>query len=105
MRLLELRGLERPAEAAKDRRLVESIAAALPRCAAEPVKLSRNLVGHRNTARRATGLRSAELAQHVVLADPDPAGDPVHVAPSKRHQLALPPTGHRGRGINRTVGL
>jgi hypothetical protein len=38
-----------------------------------------------------------EVAQHVVLADPDPASGPVHVAPSKRHQLALPQTGHRGR--------
>jgi hypothetical protein len=59
----------------------ESIATALPRCAAESVKLSRDLIGHRNTARRATGLRSAELAQHIVLADPDPAGSSKTVHP------------------------
>ena len=73
MRLLKPRGLERSAETPQDRRLVERpggvgigeherIATALPRPAAEPVKLSRDLVCHRNAARRTTGLRSAELA-------------------------------------------
>src|ERR1700722_16384498 len=67
MRLLKPRSLERSAETPQERRLVERpvgggvgehehIATALPRPAAEPVKLSRDLVRHRNAARRTTGL-------------------------------------------------
>ena len=98
IRLLELRSLERPAEAPQDRCLVErpgrvgieeheSIATALPaaRLSRSSSPATSSAIGTLRVERRDFG-----VPKHVVLPDPDPAGGPVHVAPPERYQLALP---------------
>jgi hypothetical protein len=59
-----------------------------------PVQLACDPIRQRHGARAAASLRGAPVAADVVLANSDPRGLPVNVAPAEREQLSLTQPGH-----------
>jgi hypothetical protein len=68
------------------------------------LKLAAEAINKRDAAARPFGLRGAELAPDVVLPNPNPSRQPVHVPPAQRDQLALAQSRHGGGQVQHRLG-